>query len=269
MRGAALVFLLGCGKGAGEALDWGSAADWAGAPGSWEWILDGEALPQAPPAVDFLGVDGLDTEAAYVAAAAAQGTTVWCYLSIGSAEDWRADYEQFLALDEAERAAGRAGVLGEAYAGWAGERWLNIGAWPVFLPLMTARVDVCADKGFGLVELDNMEVPSADEGDLRAYIEALVAHIDARGLGAIHKNATQLVDLEPQMSALLLEDCVLWDFCEDAAPYLAAGKPVWNVEYPAGWQAEGRDFDLDRACGGGVSTLIKRLSLDADTIVCD
>ncbi len=55
----------------------------------------------------------------------------------------------------------------------------------------------------------------------------------------------------------------------DAAPYLAAGKPVWNVEYPAGWQAEGRDFDLDQACGGGVSTLIKRLSLNADTIVCD
>lgn len=272
------TLVTGCGKGDGASLDWGTAAQWGEVPGetSWEWILDTEALSDSPPAVDFLGLEGLDVSARFVEAAVDQGSTPWCYLSVGSAEDWRDDYAELVALDEAERAACRDGILGRDYDGWEGERWLNVADYPVFIGVMEARLDVCAAKGFRLVEYDNMETDGDTAGfdfgqaEVREYVGALLDATEARGMGAIHKNATHLIDLEPRFDALLLEDCVLWSFCAEAEPYVSAGKPVFNAEYPQSWRDEGEEFDLDRVCRdhGGVSTLVKRLSLDADTIVC-
>jgi hypothetical protein len=271
---AALILTVGCGPG----FEWATAAQWDQVPGetSWEWILDTDALPKTPPTVDYLGLEGLDAEAAYVERANDAGATTWCYLSIGSAEDWRDDFDDFVALDAAERDAGRDGILGRDYDGWEGEIWLNLGAYEAFMPLMEARLDTCAARGFAWVEYDNMDIRGTNTGfdtsaaEVREYMHALLDATEDRGMGAIHKNATHLSDLEPRFEAMLLEDCVLWDFCEEAQPYLDAGKLVFNAEYPQSWRDEGRDFDIERACraSGDVSTLIKRLDLDEKTVVC-
>ncbi len=269
-----ILFLIACG---GDDIDWSTAEQWKEVPGetSWEWILPTEELPSDPPEVDYLGLDGLDVSASYVSTAAGRGTSSWCYLSVGSVEEWRDDYDDFLALDEAETGAGREGIIGNGYSGWADEWWLNVGAYEVFMPLMEARLDVCVEKGFDLVEYDNMEIdpdPGFDTSpaEVVAYVEALLDATEQRGLGAIHKNATDLMELEPRFEVLLLEDCVLWDFCDEAQPYLDAGKPVFNAEYPESWDDEGEDFELESVCesAGEVSTLIKKLELDASSVVC-
>lgn len=261
-------------------LPWSDASMWAGAEGSWEWILDSDSLPESPPDVHYLGIDGEDSSGSYVSTAADAGTQVWCYLSVGTVEEYRSDYQDFLDLDAAEIAAGREPILGDVYPEWPDERWLDPARYQAFMPLMEARLDVCEAKGFSLVELDNMDAYDNDTGlgvslvDELAYIQALVQAIDSRGMGAIHKGATALVpDLEGIMEALLLEDCVLYDHCEAGGAYLLAGKPVWNAEYPDAWDDEGRDFELEGVCtaaeASGVSTLIKELDLTDRTIVCD
>ncbi len=270
------IVLSGC-------LPWGDAQDWADAPAgvtSWEWILSVEDLPPAPASVDLFGMDGLDVAPEYVNVVAATGASPWCYLSVGTAEEYREDYSAFVALDEAERAAGNEGVLGGVLPDWPDERWLNLRRADVLLPLMEARLSICEDKGFTLVEFDNMDGYSNDTGldltdqEARAWIASLIASAADRGLGVIHKNASELVtDLQPSMDALLLESCVLDDFCEEAAlPFLDAGKPVMNAEYPEAWSDQGRRFVLDDVCArseqAGVSTLIKTLDLDARSIVC-
>ncbi|MCO4768559.1 MAG: endo alpha-1,4 polygalactosaminidase [Deltaproteobacteria bacterium] len=263
-------------------LPWGDASQWSGVPAgipSWEWILDEGAIPSSPPAVDYLGLDAFDTDARYVDEAVANGTRAWCYVSVGTAEDWRDDWAAFVALDNAERDGGNPSILGDDLAAWPGERWLDIARYPVFLDLMSERFRTCVDKGFTLVEFDNMDAYANPTGlgiteqDARAYAAALVSEAQDRGLSVIHKNAVELVDdLEPSMEALLLESCVLHEECDRGAAFLPSGKPVFNVEYPSEWQDAGRSVDIDDICAqseaAGANTVIKTLELDDRSIVC-
>jgi len=262
-------------------LSWGNASQWDGVPQqvrSWEWILEEGAAPRTPPAVDFLGLDAFDTEAAYVSAAAANGT-VWCSLSVGTAEDFRDDWAEFVVRDNAQVDAGEAPILSGELADWPGERWLNAAEYEAFLDLIAARFRMCADKGFAWVELDHMDGYANPAGfavteqDARTYVAALVSEAQQRGLGVLHKNAEALIDdLEPSMDGLLMEGCVLDGFCGDGEPFLVAGKPVFDVEYPEDWRAAGRDVDVDAICeegeAAGANVILKTRELDARTIVC-
>lgn len=270
-----LPFVAGC-------LPWGDASQWSGVPDlvvSWEWILDEGGIPSQPPSVDYLGLDGFDTDARYVEEVLAQGTRPWCYLSVGTAEDWRDDYAAFVVVDAAERDAGNPAILGDELADWPGERWLNVQRYEVFLELMVDRLRLCVDKGFELVEFDNMDGYanatglSLTEQDARVYVAALVSEAQDRGLGVIHKNAEALIPvLEPSMDALLLESCVLDDFCGAGAPFLESGKPVFDVEYPDSWREAGRRLDIDSICtsaeAAGANTMLKTRALDEKSIVC-
>jgi endo-alpha-1,4-polygalactosaminidase (GH114 family) len=266
----------------GGCLPWGDASQWEGVgPGivSWDWVLDEGSIPPSPPAVDFLGLDAIDTEERYVRDVIGNGTTAWCYVSVGTAEDFRDDYAAFVALDAAEREAGNPPILGDELPMWPGERWLNVQRYPVFLELMADRFRVCASKGFTLVEFDNMDGYANETGfspDVQAsrtFVAALVSEAQDQGLGVIHKNAEELIeDLEPSMDALLLESCVQYDFCAAGEAFLRSGKPVFNAEYPAFWRDEGRSVDVDAICldseAAGVNTLLKRPDLDDRSIVC-
>lgn len=271
-----LALLPGC-------LPWGDAGDWAEAPDgvvSWEWILDVDSLPPAPSSVDLFGMDGLEVGAGYVDVVASTGASPWCYLSVGTAEEFRDDYDAFANLDVEERAAGNEGVLGGVLPDWQDERWLNLRRADVLLPLMESRLDVCEDKGFTLVEFDNMDGHTNETGldltaqEVRTWVASLIALAVDRGLGVIHKNASDLTfDLEPSVEALLLESCVLDGFCGEAAlPFIESGKPVMNAEYPGRWRSEGRRFNVEDVCAesesAGVSTLVKTLDLDDRSIVC-
>ena len=262
-------------------LAWGDASQWDRAPAgvtSWDWILDAGALPSTPPAVDLLGLDAFDTDARYVDEATRNGSAVWCSLSIGTAEDWRDDYAALVAIDLAERESGAGPLLGEELADQPGSRLLDLSRYDVFFEVMVDRVRTCADKGFSLVEFDNMDTYLTagafdfTQQDARAYVAALAGEARDRGLGVLHKNALELVeDLAPTMDVLLLESCVFHDECEAGEPFLREGKPVLDVEYPALWQDAG-GLDVDGVCedaeAAGANVVFKTLEVDDRSIVC-
>jgi hypothetical protein len=270
-----LPFVAGC-------VPWGDASQWSGVPDlivSWELLLDEGGIPSQPPPVDYLGLDGFGTDARYVDEALDQGTLPWCHISVGTAESWRDDYASFIAVDAAEVAAGSESILGGDFAGEPGERWLNIQRYEVFLEIMVDRFRMCSEKGFELVEFDKMDASTAATGlsitqqDVRSYTAALISEAQEEGLGVIQKNGEGLIpDLEPSMDVLLLESCVLDDFCLAGRPFLDSGKPVLNVEYSESWGDAGRNLDIDDMCAiaeaAGANAMLKTRDLDERSVVC-
>lgn len=230
---------------------------------SWDWILQSQGLPATPPAVAYLDLDGFDTAKNYVTLAKSAGTKTICYINVGTAENFRPDYAQFSAIS---------GLLGNSYPGFSGERYIDIRRYAEFIQIMDARLVMCRDKGFDYVEFDVMDAFEdgasrvgfpLTEADMIAYVTALSARARGYGLKPVQKNASgsssKIVTL---FDAVLFEDCVLGNFCSDNAPYIAAGKPAFNAEYPENWGT----FDRARVCttsaNAKISTIITVVDLD-------
>ncbi len=237
----------------------------------WDWLL-GE-LPGAPPVVDYLDVDAFDAPASFVAAAASNGTATICYISAGTLENWRPDRNAFRKLDRRQRARGKPSIIGRKYPEWPDERWLNFTRYKVFLPLMVKRMKRCKAKGFDMIEFDNIDAYANRTGfrirrvHAIRYARALAKKAKGVGLVPVQKNAPELsAKLQPHFGALLLEDCALFGFCSTAALYRAAGKPVFDAEYPQAWADEGKAFDLATVCAEtkakDIALIVKKLDLD-------
>ncbi|WP_436643229.1 endo alpha-1,4 polygalactosaminidase [Microbaculum sp. FT89] len=245
---------------------------------TWDWILSGR-LPSPPPVVDYLDTDAFDTPADFVAAAKANGTTAICYISAGTLENWRPDRRAFRKLDRKQRRRGNPLIIGRKYPDWPDERWLNFARYKVFLPLMVKRMKRCRSKGFDMIEFDNLDGYANRTGfKIRKrhavrYARALARKATRIGLVPIQKNAPELAGrLQRHFGALLLEDCALYDFCGDAVVYRAAGKLVFDAEYPEAWSDEGKPFDLDAVCAttdaADISLIVKSLDLDKSVQRC-
>ena len=126
---------------------------------SWQWQL--EAALDLEVAAGVWDVD-LETPKSSVDDIHNRGARAICYISVGSYEDWRIDAGQF--PEE---------VLGDDYEGWPGERWLDIRRIDLLAPIMLARFDECAEKGFDGVEPDNMEIYTSDSGFPLTYEDQL------------------------------------------------------------------------------------------------
>ena len=98
-------------------------------------------------------IDMFDHSSEVVASLQAKGRKVICYISAGSLEDWRPDADQF-----------PKSVLGKSLEGWVGERWLDIRQIDLLAPIMTARMDLCKEKGFDGIEPDNIDGYINDTG---------------------------------------------------------------------------------------------------------
>lgn len=247
----------------------------------WDWVLSGpidiEALNKRP--LDYAGFDAFDTAAATVAAVRDAETRVWCYISVGTIEDWRPDYDAYMAADAAAIAAGGEPLIGAPYEEWPGEYWLNPRALDALMPLIETRLALCAEKGFDMVEFDNLDGFDNETGlaitadEEVAFARALAEAAERHGLAPILKNTPDLVDeLVNWFAGYLMEDCVLSGTCASGAPFLAANKPVFNAEYPDAYDDAGVDFDLDAVClageAAGVGMLIKPLDLTSETTLC-
>jgi hypothetical protein len=183
-------------------------------------------------------IDGFDNPASTVAALHAKGAHVICYIDVGTAENWRSDYSEFLTP-----AATAADVLGSSN-GWAGENWLNVytpAALAVVEPIMMARFEMCAAKGFDAVEPDNMDGAENSTGfsgsvatiaAQDAYDEWVANAVHSLGMSVGQKNfEDQSQVLEPYFDFSIEEQCFQYDDCSDLAPYTKAGKAVFEVEY--------------------------------------
>ncbi|MDT0570178.1 endo alpha-1,4 polygalactosaminidase [Streptomyces sp. DSM 3412] len=207
------------GRGTGE------AARWRPEPGTgWQWQLSGRLDTSVD--VPVYDIDGFDQSAGTVAELHDDGRKVICYLSTGAWEDWRPDADDF-----------PKSVVGKGN-GWEGERWLDIRATDVLEPLMAARIDMCAEKGFDAVEPDNMDGYRNETGfpltaaDQLRYNRLIARLAHERGLAVGLKNdLDQIPELVDDFDFAVNEQCAQYEECEDLTPFIEAGKAVFHVEY--------------------------------------
>jgi hypothetical protein len=191
---------------------------------TWFWQLQGKIKNSHPVAA--YDIDGFENSAAEVAALHGEGKHVICYIDVGTAENFRPDYGKF-----------PESVLGLSN-GWPGERWLDIRNLNVLEPIMTARFEMCKQKGFDAVEPDNMEGYANDSGfpltaaEQLTFNEWVATEVHALGMAVLQKNdGEQTQELLSYFDGALSEQCNQYSECGDFQPYLAAGKPVLNAEY--------------------------------------
>src|SRR5512141_61499 len=131
---------------------------WRPSPGlTWQWQLD-QAVDTSVEAQVYdldLYVDQSILDELH-----ARGARLIGYISAGSWEDKRPDADRFPPE-----------LLGKAYVGWPGERWLDIRRLDLLAPIMRARLDLCAAKGFEAVEPDNIQIHDNDTGFPLTYAD--------------------------------------------------------------------------------------------------
>ncbi|MGV8910516.1 MAG: endo alpha-1,4 polygalactosaminidase [Propionicimonas sp.] len=229
---------------------------WQPKPGvSWQIQYSGTLVAGRALVVD---VDGHETTAATVATLKKAGKRVICYVNAGGWEDFRPD-----------KAAFPKAVIGKALDGWPGERWLDIRAVGVLLPIMTARIEECARKGFDAVDPDNMDGWQAKSGfplkpaDTITYLAALSEVAHARGLAIGLKNGIEVVEAAtPLVEFAVNEECLTYHECAAYVPLLRSGKAVFHVEYT------GSIRSICSRTPKGFSTVRKHLSLSAWRKAC-
>jgi hypothetical protein len=221
---------------------------------SWQWQLTGRL--DLDLQTDVIDLD-LEVDRSVVDYYHSRGTKVICYISVGSFENWRADADQF--PEE---------VLGKDYEGWSGEKWLDVRQIDRLAPIMLARLDLCAAKGFDGVEPDNMDIHGNDTGfpltyeDQLRYVQWLADEAHRRGLAIGQKNAPDQVGaLVELLDFAITEDAFYYGWADQMRPFIEAGKPVFAAEYTD------LPGDFGEFCRQshrlGFSTILKHRDLDA------
>jgi hypothetical protein len=171
-------------------------------------------------------IDMFDNGARVVGALHRSGRRVMCYIDAGTWEKWRPDARRF-----------PRSLLGRGNS-WPGERWLDIRRLAALRPLMRARIDLCARRGFDAVEFDNVDGYANDTGfpltgsDQLSYNTWLANAAHRRGLSVALKNDLgQVRTLLPYFDFALDEQCFQYRECGALRPFVAAGKAVFEVEY--------------------------------------
>jgi hypothetical protein len=173
-------------------------------PVVWDIRLSDEDV-SGLPAITVLEIDGAEATSEVVAWLRAEGIAPICYINAGAWEEWRDDADAY--PEE---------IIGEAYPGWEGERFVDIRRLDVLGPILEARLDDCAGKGFVVVDPDNVDTyatdtgfPLSEEDQLRFNLWlAEAAH--ARGLAIGQKNVPELSrDLAGTFDFAVTEDCMV------------------------------------------------------------
>jgi hypothetical protein len=212
--------------------------------------------------VEIYDLDLFETNSEDISILHKQGKKVICYINAGAWEDWRPDADQYLS-----------DLLGNAYDGWPGERWLDIRQISQLEPVLTSRLDLCKQKGFDGVEPDNLDAFQTDTGfpisteDQLRFNKWFADQAHYRGLSIGLKNdPDQILDLSMFYDYAILEDCFQYDWCDQALPFIDARKPVFTIEYTD------RIDSLSEYCEDskqmGFSLLLKNRSLDSFRAVC-
>jgi hypothetical protein len=191
---------------------------------TWYWQIQGTVNNNEPVAA--YDIDGFENTAAEVAALHAQGKHVICYVDVGTSENYRPDFASF-----------PASVQGDSN-GWPGEKWLDVRQLSVLEPIMTARFQMCKEKGFDAVEPDNMDGYENQSGfpltgaEQVTYDVWVASEVHSLGMAVLQKNdGEQTAQLEPHFDGALDEQCNQYSECSNFQAYLSAGKPVLNAEY--------------------------------------
>ncbi len=150
-----------------------------------------------------------------------------CVVNAGAWENWRPDSGAF---DQR--------LIGASYAGWPGERWLDIRAQAALRPILARRLDLCSSKGFDGVLLRNVDGYAHRTGfpltakDQLAYNRWLAAEARDRGLAVGLMNTLELVpELVGDVDFAVSEGCFEKRTCAALLEFRKADKAAYVVEY--------------------------------------
>src|SRR5688572_10698742 len=196
----------------------GAAVIFAPTPGTTWQIQFSGPIDADVAGVDVYDLDMEETDASVVTGIHNRGDEAICYVNAGAWERWRSDKGDFPKR-----------VLGKPLDGWPGERWLDIRKINRLRPIMEARMDRCAGKGFDGIEFDNVDgYQNASGFPLKkshqiAYNEMLASSAKARGLAPGLKNALGIVDqLVDDFAFAINEQCLQYDECDRLHPFIEA-----------------------------------------------
>lgn len=200
---------------------------------------------------------------------------VICYFSAGSYEPDRPDSSKFHPSDR-----------GKELDGWPGEYWLNLNSSNV-REIMKGRMDLAVQKGCHAIDPDNVDGYDNDNGlgltqdDSIEYIKFLSNEARSRNLTIGLKNAGAIISkVLPVVQFSVNEQCVKYSECTNYAPFVAAGKPVFHIEYPDGDSdstpklstSTSAKYCSDSGDGDGAerfSTVLKKMDLDGWVEYCN
>jgi uncharacterized protein (TIGR01370 family) len=205
---------------------------------SWDWQIgaSGDSNVTVPSGVTLLDLDGFNISAAKVASLKAQGIYTVCYIDAGSYEDGRPDSSQYPAYLK-------------IYKDTQWNEWF-LDIRDVFKPnsvlaqLLTARFQMCKDKGFDALEPDNLQNDENTKGlltkqeqiDFNGWV-ADTAH--SVGLAVFQKNGPDNILLKDRTGKMMVdkfdgilnEECQQYSECNPLAEYVKRGKLALNTEY--------------------------------------
>lgn len=237
------------------------ARDWYRPALSSSWHIQyAGALDTTVDALNY-DIDLFDTPAETIAALHAQGRKVICYFDTAY-EAWRPDAKQLEPYK------------GNPLDGWPDQYWLDIRQ-PAVFEVMLARLDQAKDKGCDAVDPDDVDARTNHPGfpltasDQQSFIIRLAEAAHARGLGVGLKNDLEEIDvLLEHVDFHVNEECFEYQECDALAPFIRAGKPVFNVEYTAASLSDRGEEICADALRRKFSTVIKRVELDAAQHAC-
>lgn len=188
------------------------------------------------------------------------GRRLACYVSVGTAEPYRADYASF-----------PASAVGNALVDYPEEHWVDNRNQEV-RSLMAARLQLASVSGCDAVELSSLQAHGEDSGfsltraDDLDYARWLLAECHKLGLSAGVSTSDDLVaSLAAEADWGSTAGCLANDDCQAWQPFTAASKAVFVVEY-------GSNSDAPALCSKaarlGYSLAIKRRALDAYRAGC-
>jgi hypothetical protein len=175
----------------------------------------------------ILELDLFDTSVEQIRQLKAKGVRTVCYINAGAWENWRPDSRDYPAK-----------VIGRNYAGWPGERWLDIREHEALAPILDKRLELCRSKGFDGVDLDNVDgyanrtgfpLTAKDQLDFNRW---LAKEARDRELAVGLKNSLELVpELVKDFDFAVSESCFSEDACGALEPFLKARKAAFVIEY--------------------------------------
>lgn len=193
----------------------------------WQWQLQGKIDLSVPAPV--YDVDGFETSPRTVRGLHRRERKVICYLDVGSWESYRPDKGQF-----------PRSVIGNPYAGFPDERWLDISRFRLFERPLERRFAMCARKGFDAVEPDNLAgwEPENHTGfdiartDQLRFNRWVARQVHRRGMAVALKNDGRQADqLIGSFDFAIVEQCFQYGECGFYRPFVDEDKGVFEAEY--------------------------------------
>ncbi|KAJ3489146.1 hypothetical protein NLG97_g6058 [Lecanicillium saksenae] len=183
------------------------------------------------PDVAIWDIDLFDNPASTIKQLHDGGSKVICYFSAGSFEKWRPDNTSFPEED-----------IGNPLEDWEKEWYVNVRSQAI-RDVMVNRIQLAKDKGCDAIDPDNVDLYDADNGfeikpeEAAEYLNFLAKAASDRGMSTGLKNAPGIVSSVIDNTHFVVnEECANPDNanCADYKPYIAADKPVFQIQYPNG-----------------------------------